>query len=82
MEGRAREGTVRLLDDDDVDRAGEGGRVDLIVEVAEVADELADVVHTVHLKSARHRPAELDQQVNAISEVFEVSGCGEKNGRL
>ena len=49
MERRAGERSIRLLDDDDVDGTGESRRVDLIVENAKVAYELANVVHTVHL---------------------------------
>lgn len=53
MEGRARERAVRLFDDDDVDRAGESRGVDLVVEEAEIADDLSDIVHAVHVLSPR-----------------------------
>lgn len=53
MKGRAREGAVRLFDNDDVDRAGEGRGVYLVVEETEVADDLGDIVHTVHVLSPR-----------------------------
>lgn len=49
MKRRAGERSVGLLDDHDVDRARERCRVDLIVEVSEIADELANIVHAVHL---------------------------------
>lgn len=53
MEGRAREGAVRLLDDDDIDRAGERRGIDLVVEETEIADDLGDIVHAVHVLSRR-----------------------------
>lgn len=53
MEGRAREGAVRLLDDDDVDRTSESRGVDLVVEETEVADDLGDIVHAVHVLTPR-----------------------------
>lgn len=53
MEGRAREGAVRLFDDDDIDRTGESRGIDLVVEEAEVADDLGDIVHAVHGLSPR-----------------------------
>ena len=54
MESRTGERSIRLLDDDDVDGTGERRRVDLIVENAKVAYELANVVHTVHLTLTYH----------------------------
>lgn len=53
MEGRASERAIRLLDDDHVDRAGESRGVDLVIEKAEIADDLSDIVHTVHVPSPR-----------------------------
>jgi len=53
VEGRAREGAVRLFDDDDIDRASKSRGVDLVVEETEVADDLGDIVHAVHVLSPR-----------------------------
>lgn len=54
MKGRARESAVRLFDNDDVDRTGEGRGIYLVVEETEVADDLGDIVHTVHVLNPRH----------------------------
>lgn len=56
MERRAGVSAVGLLHHDDINSPGEGGRVDLIVEVSEVADELANVVHAVHGSGGRVLP--------------------------
>lgn len=53
MKGRASKGTVRLFNDDNVDRASESRGVYLVVEKTEIADDLSDIVHTVHVPSIR-----------------------------
>lgn len=45
MKRRARERAVRLFDHDNVDGSGQGSRIDFIVNVPEIADELAQVIH-------------------------------------
>lgn len=62
MKGRAREGAVRLLDNDDVDRTSEGRGVYLVVEETEVADDLGDIVHTVHVQARALQVAENDRR--------------------
>lgn len=48
VEGRAGEASIGLLDHHHVDGSRQRGSVDLIVEVAEVRNELPDVVHRIH----------------------------------
>lgn len=62
MKGRAREGAVRLFDNDYVDRTGEGRGVYLVVEETEVADDLGDIVHTVHVQARALLVAESDRR--------------------
>jgi len=69
MKGRAREGAVRLFDNDDVDRTGEGRGVYLVVEETEVADDLGDIVHTVHVLSPRHYRSR-----KSLEYFFEIRG--------
>lgn len=85
MEGRAREGAVRLLDDDDIDRAGERRGVDLVVEETEIADDLGDIVHAVHVLSPRStgrgiRPT-MDEGVERERERHEFSQSVVRNSR-
>lgn len=80
MEGRAREGAVWLFDDDDVDRAGESRGVDLVVEEAEIADDLGDIVHAVHVLSPRTtgrgiRPMEGKGRDTDSGVSFEIRGA-------
>lgn len=48
MEGRASEAAIRLLHHHHVNGPRQRRAVDLVVEVAEVRDELADIVHRIH----------------------------------
>jgi len=53
MKRRASKGTIRLFDDNNIDCAGKSRGVDLVIEEAEVADDLSDIVHAVHVPSPR-----------------------------
>lgn len=92
MEGRAREGAVRLLDDDDIDRAGERRGVDLVVKEAEIADDLGDIVHAVHVLSSRStgrgiRPTmdegwnEKGRDTNLAKVLLEIRGAVKEKRR-
>jgi len=50
---RASKGTIWLFDDNNIDCAGESRGIDLIIEETEIADDLSDIVHTVHVPSPR-----------------------------
>ena len=45
MPGGGDIGAIFLFDDEDVDGASEGGRIDLIVEALEVGQQLAHIIH-------------------------------------
>jgi len=45
MKRGACERTIWLFDDDDVNGSSQGGRIDLVVNMPEITDELAQVIH-------------------------------------
>lgn len=49
MEWGTSEGSIGLLNNNNIDGSSESGCIDLIVEVTKVADDLADVIHAVHV---------------------------------
>lgn len=72
MEGRTGERSVRLLDDDDVDGAGQRRRIDFIIENAKVTYELANVVHTVHLTLTYHVSNHVPKCICLRRDIFTV----------
>lgn len=85
VKGRTRVRTVWLLDDDDVDRASESRGVDLVVKEAEIADDLGDIVHAVHVLSPRTtgRGTRSTMVGNTISGVsFEIPAARPKGNRI
>lgn len=45
MKRRTCKRAIRLFDDDNVDGTGEGGRVDLVVNMSEITDEFSQIIH-------------------------------------